>query len=62
MLWPVSQNPSTRHTMMITSFPCTSSQLRSAANCVLAAGANTAYSSRTMKLDVASRQNDASAR
>jgi hypothetical protein len=48
--------------MMITSFPCASSQLRSAASRVLALGANTAYTSRTMKLDVDSRQNDASAR
>jgi hypothetical protein len=36
--------------MMITWFPCLSSQFRSAASWVLAAGASAAYSSRTMHL------------
>ena len=46
---------------MSTWVPCSSSQVRSAASRVLAPGANTEYISSTRKLDVASRQNDASA-
>src|SRR5215471_6060526 len=61
MLWPASQNPTTRHTTMSTWVPWSSSQVRSAASRVLAAGASTEYSSSTRKLDVASRQNEASA-
>lgn len=63
MLWPVSQSPNAAHTAMTIWFPRVSSQVCNAASRVLpAAGADTAYGGSATKLDMASRQNAASAR